>query len=93
MKDRFGNRIDVGWAVHEEIWVEAALTLPKNMRTAAYQDIADMTGRSLGCVRFKAGNLASEQRLEAALRAFVPSTIMVVAPGANRGWDKRKAAA
>lgn len=47
MIDRFGKKIVVGFAAHEILWIEAALTLPEHERLSAFQDIAGMTGRDL----------------------------------------------
>jgi hypothetical protein len=52
--DRFGNGICIGWPEHHILYLKAVLTLPRDQHTAAFQDIADMTGRSLNAVRTKA---------------------------------------
>lgn len=62
------KRVDIAWPEHHIVWVEAAMTLPRSERTAAYKDIAAMTGRTLSAVRCKAYWL-EEQRHEQALRA------------------------
>jgi len=74
-----GKDVPVGWSDHHIVWIEAAMTLPKNQRTAAYQDVADMTGRTLTAVRCKAYWIAEQReyerlRLEAATarRVLVP---------------------
>lgn len=46
MIDCHNKRIYVGWAEHEILWLQAAMVLPLSERSAAYQDIADMTGRT-----------------------------------------------
>lgn len=46
MIDRFGNKIDVAWPTHHILWVEAAMSLSQTARVQAFQDIADLTGRS-----------------------------------------------
>ena len=50
MKDRFGNPINVGWPEHHILWLEAAMSLPARDRAEAFQDIADLTGRSFAAV-------------------------------------------
>ncbi len=47
MIDRWGNSVRVGWAAHEILWLEAAMSLPVLDRPAAYKDISELTGRSL----------------------------------------------
>lgn len=63
MLDRFGSPGRVGWPEHSILWLEAALTLPRDQHSQAFQDIADMTGRTLNAVRFKAYALLT-QRLD-----------------------------
>lgn len=64
MLDRYGNRVLVGWALHELIWIEAALSLPSRaLRAAAYEDIADLSGRGVLAVRDKANHMAALFRL------------------------------
>lgn len=57
MIDRWGKPIQVGWARHEEIWVRAALSLPRHERPAAYRDISELTGRSYANVRDRANHI------------------------------------
>jgi hypothetical protein len=63
MIDRWGRRINVGWADYEVLWVEAAVTLPTRIeRYAAYEDISAMTGRSFAAVFRYAARLEDEAR-------------------------------
>ncbi len=62
MLDRFGQKITVGWSPTEHEYLHAANTLAGAERTAAFEDIAAMTGRSLSSVRERAYSLAREQR-------------------------------
>lgn len=65
MIDRFGAPLYVGWAEHELLWVQAALTLDRYERGPAYQQIAEMTGRTFSAVAYKASEIRREQRAEA----------------------------
>lgn len=65
MLDRLGLPIAVGWPPHHIIYLQAALALPRSEHTAAFQDIADLTGRSLNAVQSKAYAL-QRQRLRIA---------------------------
>lgn len=67
MKDRSGKTIYIAWARHEFIWLEAAMTLPKKQRLAAYRDISNMTGRSMDAIARQAYNIECK-RQEAALK-------------------------
>ena len=60
MKDRFGNKVIVGWPPHHLIYIEAALTLPHRERVEAYHDIADMTGRTYATVQKRAERMREE---------------------------------
>ena len=89
MIDRFGAPIYVGWPEYQRLWILAALTLPRKERLAAFQDISDLTGRTLCAVQDRAYNLQA-----ARLRASEPRMVMVVArsipcpqraPGSIRG--------
>jgi hypothetical protein len=63
MMTRFGQKnIFVGWAHHELIWVEAALTLDLAERRKAFHDIAALTTRSVDQVRGKARQLRDQKR-------------------------------
>lgn len=63
MINRWGKSITVGWPEHHILWIEAAMTLPTRMeRLSAYEDICDLTGRSLKAVMCKAAQMADEQR-------------------------------
>lgn len=56
--DRYGRQIYLGWSRHQELWVLAALELPTRFeRWQAYNDIADMTGRTVKAVSAKACKL------------------------------------
>lgn len=46
--------IRIGWALHELLWLEAAMSLNVSEREAAFHDIASMTGRAFSAVRTKA---------------------------------------
>lgn len=81
MIDRHGNRIDIGWAPHEILWLEAALTLRMTERMPAYQDIAEMTGRSVRAIQAKATGIIADSRATA-------RRIMVAGPADNHAWLK-----
>ena len=66
MKDRFGRTIYMGWAEHELLWIEAALTLSRNDRTAAFNDVAEMTGRTMRAIRFQAQRIRKRDEKHAA---------------------------
>lgn len=53
MKDRFGHPVSVGWPAHHILWIEAAMTLPRRERLAAFDDIGEMTGRGSASVYYK----------------------------------------
>lgn len=57
MKDRFGKPLALGWSAVEEIYIRAAMSLTKAERPAAYQDIADMTGRTKAAICSKADRM------------------------------------
>ena len=44
--DRYGSPIRVGWPAHHLVWLRAAMTLDGQERRDAYQDLAELTGRS-----------------------------------------------
>jgi hypothetical protein len=69
--DRYGNKIQLGWAAHELLWVEAAMTLFVEERPDAFRDIAAMSGRSYSAVRTKAYGLALQRRRDAAIDAAI----------------------
>jgi 2-polyprenyl-6-methoxyphenol hydroxylase-like FAD-dependent oxidoreductase len=75
MIDRFGDPIRVGWPEYQILWLRAALDLPKPERAAAFQDIADMTGRTLSAVRDRAYLEAwrMRERAERCRRPMVPA--------------------
>lgn len=89
MIDHMGREIAVGWSDHHIVWIEAAMTLPKNKRTEAFQDIADMTGRSLNAVRCKAYWI-EEQRQEDRLRLAAARTRRVLVADPGRGPNRPK---
>lgn len=73
MLDRFGNPVRVAWPHHHILWIDAALTLPRNEHTAAFEDIADLTGRSLVAIQSKAYAIQRARLAEAnTRRVFVP---------------------
>jgi len=47
-------KIRISWALHELLWLEAAMSLNVTERDAAFHDIAGMTGRTYSAVRTKA---------------------------------------
>lgn len=77
MKDRFGKPVLVAWAAHEILWLEAALSLPKAERIAAYVDISSMTGRSIGAI----SGMASKIRYEKASAARGSDSRLPLPPG------------
>lgn len=58
--------IQIAWHPHEDLWVEAAFSLPKNMRFDAIQDVAYMACRSFDAVQRRGWFLAAKRRKEAA---------------------------
>jgi hypothetical protein len=78
MIDRHGRPICIGYARHELIWIEAALSLPRIERRAALQDIADMTGRGYENIRAMAARMdnALEEQARNARRIVVPARAM-----------------
>ncbi len=60
--DRWGKPIIVGWTPTEMEWMNAVLTLPERERYAAYQDIAELSGRSYANVRDKANHIRAAER-------------------------------
>jgi len=52
--------IKIGWSQKEIIWLRAALTLPGYDCLCALDDIASMSGRTLGAVRAKAKEIQRE---------------------------------
>lgn len=90
MIDRSGAEVVVAWPEHHIIWLEAALTLPKSERHAAFQDIAEMTGRTFCAVRSKAYWMNERKRL-ARLRADAERNRPVLVVDVGRGPNKRPA--
>ena len=68
--DRFGHDVILGWAAHEILWLEAALTLDVVERAEAYHDISEMTGRSVQAIRKKASTIQDEHRMERARASY-----------------------
>jgi hypothetical protein len=70
MIDRFGQKINVGWAAHEDLWLEAANTLDRRERLQALHDIAALTGRAHTSVLARAARMRENDRrqAEAAMR-------------------------
>jgi hypothetical protein len=62
MIDRHGRALIVGWQPHEILWLRAAMALPFRKRTDAYQQVAEMTTRTLAGVRHRAQLLARADR-------------------------------
>lgn len=60
--DRFGHRINIGWADHEDLWIEAANTLGRSERQAAFRDIAELTGRDYACILRRASLFRAVER-------------------------------
>lgn len=88
MIDHNGDEVVVAWPEHHIVWLEAALSLPKSERHAAFQDIAEMTGRTFCAVRSKAYWMNERKRL-ARLRLDVernrkPMVIITWTPGSGR---------
>jgi ribonuclease D len=84
MIDRWGVPIYVGWADHEIIWVQAAMTLDHGERLEAYQDIASMTGRTFKAVKQKVSDMReSDRRLRAKADAEVLRNRTVLVPARN----------
>lgn len=92
MKDRYGFPVLVGWHDFEILWVEAALTLPKIERSAAYRDIASMSGRTFQAIQCKAQMIASQKRFDEAVARMVPRRIMVPAIAVHGPKPRVKAA-
>jgi hypothetical protein len=62
MIDCFGHKINVGWAEHEDLWLEAANTLDRHERRAALKDIAEVTGRSYVRVSDRANRMREREK-------------------------------
>ena len=58
--DRFGQRVDIAYAAHEILWIEAANTLDPHERACCFGQIASLTGRSIANIRDKANSLRKE---------------------------------
>jgi hypothetical protein len=74
MKDRFGNPIIIGWPAHHILWIEAAMTLPHRERIAAFQEIADMTGRGYASVYGKYRDILRERDVAKRRAALVAAS-------------------
>lgn len=70
MMDHKGKTIFVGWAAHEIVWLTAAAGLPNREQREAYEDIADMSGRTFAAVQRQANRMAAGAR-EIARRARI----------------------
>lgn len=68
MFDRWGNKVIVGWAHHEIVWVEAALCLPPAQQIDAYLDIGELTGRGAQAVRRMAQHILDRRRLAESIK-------------------------
>ena len=75
MFDRFGDPIRVGWAEHELLWIDAAMTLPRGERFRAFEDIASLTGRTVANIQSYA-----YRRRAAFLAPSEPRVVMVPGP-------------
>ena len=71
MIDRHGKTVYVSWQAHELIWLQAALSLPRHDRPAAYRDIAYMSGRAVSSVQRKALRLEKSCRADTAVESAV----------------------
>lgn len=81
MIDRFGRSIYVGWAAHEIIWLQSAMTLPHGERQNAYRDIASMSGRSFIAVKAQAASMRlNDRRLLAKADAEILRNRTVLVP-------------
>lgn len=60
--DRFGKPVFVAWADYQLLWIEAAISLDRPPRMAAFLDIAALTGRSLQAVKTKAREIRARQK-------------------------------
>lgn len=64
MLDQAGKPVIVGWPEYQLLYLRAAVSLTKRDRWEAYQDIAEMVGRSFASVKRKAEMLQAEDRRE-----------------------------
>lgn len=62
MIDAGGRPVTVGWPEYQELWLRAAVSLPKRDRWEAYENIAEMTNRSVASVKRRAEALQTEDR-------------------------------
>ena len=58
----------IGWDEHEDLWIQAAITLDMAERMMAFRDIAAMTRRTEAQVRYRATELRNAARSAAGLR-------------------------
>lgn len=65
MIDRHGQKVNIGWAEHEDLWLEAANTLDRLERHSALRDIAAMTGRKYEYVLARAARMRAQERRQA----------------------------
>lgn len=54
------GRIKSGWRPYEDCWIWASKRLPKAERLAAYQDIATLSGRSVGAIMSRSYKIGPE---------------------------------
>lgn len=62
MIDRRGYRVAVGYSAHEILWLRAAISTGR--RRADLQDISELTGRSVECLRQMSYKIREADRLE-----------------------------
>lgn len=65
MIDRFARKVNMGWADHEDLWLEAANTLDRHARNDALRDIAELTGRGFYNVVDRARRMRERDRRQA----------------------------
>jgi hypothetical protein len=81
--DRHGKRVYVGWAEHEVLWLEAALTLPRDQQYAAFHDIAEMRGSTFATVARQAGHIAGVAHAKARALRLAEERARPVPPPLN----------
>ncbi len=62
MIDRWGREIRIAWPAHHILWIEAAMSLPIGLRTPAYRDIMELTGRTMQAIEGKVGRIYQDRR-------------------------------
>lgn len=78
MKHQYKHAPIIGWSPKELTWLTAALTLPAFEFICALDDIASMSGRTIGAIAAKAKAL----RREALGRAMKTPGILLPVPAA-----------